>query len=429
MECISSVNEYPIVLRFEGMWPSQLRGYEAHRTRKGGDLGHVDCSRSELNRRLIGAEDWASRALAEVEAMKAENFAAELESLHARNRHKDIQRRVAEGPHDPWRSTKHGPLREVILTANKEWFDGDLSEFLGEGENQRVADFERLAVTWLKATFGDDVIHARADLDEQAYHIHAVVMPRVEVEMTRTDKKTGERKVIARRKMLQPSKFPEIRDYELAQDSVGAWFKDIGLVRGERRKQAIRDALQNGKEPPKKRRHVRPAAWRAMEEKRLAEKETEVARRERYVEEREQEAEAVLAFANGIAEDQIDEHGRDRAPNSRKTAIATFVGGRNAGFEKARRAFRAAFRRLRSKAENRAQIAAAQKVAADVAEIREADEIIVSISRSLPEAVRHQLAKARRTLSARLIGLERRTSRAHGNFQEKSSGARPGEKF
>lgn len=420
---------YPVVLRFEGMWPQDLGRYEAHRTRKGGDLGHIDRSRSPLNRRLIGDESWAAQAMAEVEAIKADNFAAELDALNGRNRRKEIQRRLAEGPHDPWRATKHGPLREVILTANREWFDGDLSEFLGEGENHRVAEFEKLAVNWLKTTFGDDVIHARADLDEQAYHIHAVIMPRVEVEMTRTNKKTGERKVIARRKMLQPSKFPEIRDYELAQDSVGEWFKDIGLVRGERRKQAIRDALQNGKEPPKKRRHVRPAAWRAMEEKRLAEKEAEVVRRERDVEEREQEAEAVLAFADGIAEDQIDEHGRDRAPSSRKTAIATFAAGRNAGFEKARRAFRAAFQRLRSKAETRAQIAAAQKVAADVAEIREADEIIVRISRSLPEAVRHQLAKARRTLSARLIGLERRTSRADGNFQEKSSGARPGEKF
>jgi len=53
-----------------------------------------------------------------------------------------------------------------------------------------------------------------------------------------------------------------IRDYEEAQDSVGRHFAQIGLVRGEWRKQAIRDALNNGKEPPAKRRHVRPAQWR-----------------------------------------------------------------------------------------------------------------------------------------------------------------------
>ena len=89
--------EYPVVLRFEGLYPHQLAGYEAHRLRKGGDLGHVDRSRSERNERLIGEEDWAATALAEIKEMTAENFAAELEALEKRKRKKDIERRMVEG--------------------------------------------------------------------------------------------------------------------------------------------------------------------------------------------------------------------------------------------------------------------------------------------------------------------------------------------
>lgn len=54
-----------IVARCEGMFPADLARYEAHRTRKGGDLGHIDANRSHLNPRLIG------RALMTVWPVKA----------------------------------------------------------------------------------------------------------------------------------------------------------------------------------------------------------------------------------------------------------------------------------------------------------------------------------------------------------------------
>ncbi len=82
--------------------------------------------------------------------MTAENFAAELEALEKRKRKKDIERRIVEGPKQPWRPTRHGPMREVILTVNKDWFDGDMSAFFGEGGNQREEEFGELAVAWLK---------------------------------------------------------------------------------------------------------------------------------------------------------------------------------------------------------------------------------------------------------------------------------------
>ncbi|WP_421905430.1 hypothetical protein [Mameliella sp.] len=58
---MSDNKPYPVVLRMQGMFPKDLGGYEGHRNRKGGDLGHIDAARSPLNRRLIGAEDWAEK--------------------------------------------------------------------------------------------------------------------------------------------------------------------------------------------------------------------------------------------------------------------------------------------------------------------------------------------------------------------------------
>ncbi|WP_406871027.1 Pre (Mob) type recombination enzyme [Thioclava sp. 'Guangxiensis'] len=322
--------KYPVVLRFAGMFPHQLGKFQMHGRREGGDLGHIDMSRFDPNRPpLIGGVDWLEKAHAEVEWMRTENFADELASLEKRRRKADVIRRTSEGPKDPWRASRHGPMREVILTANKEFFGDGLENFFGETSN--VDSFRELAVSWLKENFGEDCIHARDDLDEEAYHIHAIIMPRVNEVMTRKAK-NGEVQNIASRYMLQPSKHPLIKDYEAAQDSVGIWFSGIGLVRGEPRKKAWRDAVAKGEEPPKKRQHVKPRVWREQEEARLDAKRTRaderkaeldqqqritaqrieaVTRRETQVAEREADAEAILTVAEAVAQGamQVDEAG------------------------------------------------------------------------------------------------------------------------
>lgn len=314
---------YPVVLRFEGIGPENLAGYEKHRKRVGGDTGHILEHPPAPNRRLIGSENWAAEALAEIAEIKAQNFAAELEALEQRKRKKDIQKRLAEGPHNPWRPTRHGPMREVILTANKEWFDADPAAVFDEGveNNQRIADFERLSVAWLKEQFGDDVIHARADLDEEAYHVHAVVMPRVCVEIRRTDKATGVKKVIATRHMLQPSKFDVIEDYEHAQDSVGAWFSEIGLERGERRKEAFRQAVAQGETPAPKRMHTKTRDWRRKKDSELARREHDLDARTEAVEEKSAEADVIIDITEAIADGVVD-------PSAYGTAVIAPVKGR-----------------------------------------------------------------------------------------------------
>ena len=47
---------YPVVLRFEGFGPESLAGYEKHRKRIGGDVGHILKNPPTENRLLIGSE-------------------------------------------------------------------------------------------------------------------------------------------------------------------------------------------------------------------------------------------------------------------------------------------------------------------------------------------------------------------------------------
>lgn len=200
-----SSKQHPIVCRFEGLRPEQLSRYELHRLRKQKDRNEVDPRRTKLNKLLIGGEDWAQTVLTEIDDMRMGNFADELQKLQKRKRLKEIQQRTMEGPKDPWRPSKHGPMREVILTAHADWFNaaGDQSTLRGMmAKRRREQAFEDLAVEWLAYNFGADCVHARCDRDEKAYHIHAVIVPRA------TDR--------SGRRVLQPSIHPMIKDYELA---------------------------------------------------------------------------------------------------------------------------------------------------------------------------------------------------------------------
>ncbi|RVV96519.1 Pre (Mob) type recombination enzyme [Mesobaculum littorinae] len=413
--------DYPVVLRFEGLYPHQLGGYEAHRLRKGGDLGHVDRSRTKLNGPpLIGPEDWAARALAEIREMAAENFAAEVASLEKRNRKKDIERRFVEGPKQPWRPTRHGPMREVILTVNKDWFDADLSKFFGEAENQREKEFGALAKQWLIENFGDDVIHARADRDEAAFHIHAVIMPRATVEIAKPKAKVPT--ATATRRMLQPSIHPLIENYEAAQDSVGEWFASLGLVRGERRAAAIKEARANGQTPPKRRYHAKTWKWRVEEELRLkAEAETletdkaALDERSAHVTERENEAETVLAVAEGVASGAFvasegeDEPGLIEAPTARpaETPLEDLRRRSPTGFARATGVFGRAWGRLFGQARAKAEAEADSRVANAMEQIERADAMVAEATRHLPSRTRLLIGEIRQTIPAILRKLER----------------------
>jgi hypothetical protein len=251
---------HPIVLRFAELFPAQLASYQMHGERQGGDLSHIDGDRSHLNRILIGGADWREQALAEIDAMRHENLVEELEALKARGRTKEMDARLREGLKDPWRASKGGPLREVILTASKDWFEApDAPSLFGQPVAEREFEFQLKAVEWLKRSFGDDVIHAPADHDERTCHIHAIIMPR----------EVKESKRRGRQRTLQPSVHPLINDYEMAQDDAGAFFASVGLRRGDRSAAARREARDAGMPPPGRREHIPPSRWREEEALRL----------------------------------------------------------------------------------------------------------------------------------------------------------------
>lgn len=258
---------HPIALRFKEMFPYQLHRYDLHLQRKQRDMDHVDHQRTQLNRQLHGEQDWLEALKADIEFVRLQNLNQEVEGLQRTRGSNEAQKRLIEGPRDPWRASKGGPLREFIITANKEWFEetSDSAKLFDIREQEaRESEFEALALDWLKSRFGDMLVHARADRDETTFHIHGVIAPWTE----KHSKRSGHQR------MLQPSAHPLLKDYEKAQDDIGAFLAELGLVRGERRAEARRKAKEARKtdpsvEIPKKRRHIPAHIWRADEELRL----------------------------------------------------------------------------------------------------------------------------------------------------------------
>lgn len=89
---------------------------------------------------------------------------------------------------------------------------------------------------------------------------------------------------------LVASKHSLLRNYELAQDSVGIAFAPIGLTRGTRHWAATKQALKEDKGPSPRPKHKPAHVWRAEQETALkkqvekqAEKETALKRREQAV--------------------------------------------------------------------------------------------------------------------------------------------------
>ncbi|WP_145953492.1 plasmid recombination protein [Oceaniglobus indicus] len=292
---------FKIVYRVAGLSAGRpLAGVRFHGERAGGDLSHVTPPEQyqqegrtapvafqydENGKRIPAAQaksrDWVEAIRDEVKRAAQANTAAQVENLEARGKHKAARRRAREGDKDPFRSQKGGPLREFVISANAAWFQDDNRE-PGFWDAEKTGAFVKQAMAFAEKEWGSSLRYLRIDFDEGAPHIHGVAAPWAEVK-TRTG---------AIQRMLAASKHTASA-FEKAQDRAGKWFKGLGLVRGEKRAQARRTALDEGKAPPPKRRHVSPAQWRAQ-------KAAELTIREKSVAEREQEADAVLALAGGV---------------------------------------------------------------------------------------------------------------------------------
>ncbi|OWY10822.1 hypothetical protein B6V74_01990 [Thioclava sp. F42-5] len=275
----SASSPHPVVLRFAELYPQQLYRYRMHGDRKQQEdrLDHVDLSRTPLNEQILGSSNWHKELRQAVRLASLQNINQQVEGLRAAKRHKEADRCLIEGPRDPWRKSKFGPLREFIITANREWFVPSEAEsrFVGTDAEkatarqlliqEREAQFQARAIEWLRSRFGDQVLHARADRDETTFHIHGVIAPWTEKHTTRS----------GTQRLLQPSSHPLLKDYEKAQDDIGEFFTSLGLARGERQAAARRKAKEEKKTDPSviipgRKKHVPAHVWRANEEVRLA---------------------------------------------------------------------------------------------------------------------------------------------------------------
>lgn len=334
--------KFPVVLRFAEMFPSALGGFAMHAARKGGQLDHIDPERTRENEILIGGPDWRERLVQEIEVARAENLAEELEALKRRKRTAELQARMLEGKTDPWKMSKKGPLREVILTANREWFAADdpMAPILG---TNREEEFRQAAVQWLQSRFGASVVHARGDRDEMTYHIHAIIAPWVE--------KTSSRR--GRQRALQPSSHPLLADYEKAQDDAGMFFSSVGLARGEstaaKRREAIKERRNRTHERerleaagaavpsdfgeeldpvvPARRKHVPTPVWWAEETRRLTAEKDRLRKREAGLEEREKDANEIIAVSEELVQRNGKVMAREfRAPTKRFLTLVQKIG-------------------------------------------------------------------------------------------------------
>ncbi|WP_127563085.1 hypothetical protein [Nioella ostreopsis] len=338
---IERLDEAPIVLRFKPMFPRDLKRREMHGNRRGGDLTHIRAHLSHLNWQEIGGPDWIDRLNARIAQAAQENLQEEIDARTRKGRHKEAREVSRRGLVDPWKYTRLGPLREGVLTVNKKWLGGTGLE---EWDLRRVYDFLGRAMEFLTENFpGDQLLEVHVDMDEEAFHLHFVVGVWVE-------KVSGNR---GRQLLLQPSANPLIARYEHAQDVAGEAFLALGIHRGERRAEAVRQALAAGLEAPEPRRHVPPSQWR-REQRRLA-----LEDRDRIREAARAEAAATVADGVALAKSAVKK--------SRKRSVAE---------AKARKAETdrevAAAERDRARAEAQAEVARRASLEAEAAR-KEAD--------------------------------------------------------
>lgn len=278
--------KHPVVFGMRPLWPGQLARVEMHQTRTGGDLSHINPERTHLNQFLIGSEDWREQVTEDLRKVSELNLR---HAYHARRWRRKRKKEALElkrlGPQDPWKSDRsEGPMREGVLTANAKFFEGDVPGFPCP---KKIAAFRVCAKKFLVDNYGPACVAAWEDQDEEAFHIHFIVVPLIE-----TDSKNS-----GKQRMLVPSAIPIIKSYEHGHDVAAEYFKEIGLVRGEERAKRRRAALEAEQECELPAQNIPCHIWRADEAVRLDEKREKAKEAELVSDEKRQEEEAARVAA------------------------------------------------------------------------------------------------------------------------------------
>lgn len=288
--------EFPVTLRFEEMFPNAAARMLMHAKRSGGPLDHVEMAFVDRNRIYVG-EDFAADVKAEILEMMHKNRDEEVAALIQNKRPKQARDRAELGLVDPWKASENGPLREAVLTANKDFFlalpgTPDHEVMLTYGTDRlgnsvvnrlskaKIEEFAEAGHEYFNTRFPGAIRHLRLDLDEEAPHFHALIVQR-------TEKTSGRR---GKQLLIQPTSHPLLKSYEMAQDDAGEFFSSIGLVRGERTAKARREAREQGASAPAPTRNVSPREHREARARYIAEAEQEIEERSRELDRREVDA-------------------------------------------------------------------------------------------------------------------------------------------
>lgn len=133
-------------IRYVGM--SAIRAVSEHeRDRTPDGASAIDPKRSNLNRILVGAGTQADA----------------LEALWA------------SGVKRPAKQSE-SPFVQMVLSASPSYFRKD-GQGRGEWDEERLAKWRDATLAWLKAEYGDDLVHVSLHLDEDTPHMHVLVVP------------------------------------------------------------------------------------------------------------------------------------------------------------------------------------------------------------------------------------------------------------
>lgn len=260
---------YPIVYRLQPLQPKHLSAVRFHGERTGGDISHItkpeDYQRDGRDAPLVllyddegnalddDKNDWVKGIREEIKAASKYNTEQQVAQLEKDGEGARARRRKKEGDKTPYRSQGPGPLREFLISVNAEYFQKEGGR-VGEWDNKKVQDFTTTGIRFAQREWGESLRYLRIDFDEDGPHIHGVAIGWKEVETPNG----------AKQKVILPSKHIASTDLEKAQDRAGEAFSHIGIVRGERRAEATREALQQGRTPEPKRKHVSPRRGRQV---------------------------------------------------------------------------------------------------------------------------------------------------------------------
>lgn len=142
------------------------------------------------------------------------------------------------------------PYLQIVISGSPEYFRPDDPKAAGTWDDDRMEAWRVRSEAWLKAEFGDDLVHVALHLDEDTPHMHALVAPTYEKKARKpgkqkrneTDAEFEERKRIAAEK-------PRIRtvgrashetlsrrgSYQNLRERLAIAVADIGLEYGEDR--------------------------------------------------------------------------------------------------------------------------------------------------------------------------------------------------